>query len=183
MEWGSIAEIITAATAVVSASIALWQYWHANNVKRASYIETLLDKIKTDDAISEMIYKFQYSEFKYDSNFHGGEEERKIDRTLLFFNYICYLREKHIISKAEFSFFEIEISQALRSQDLIDYLYNLYHFNYRVEGYKSKSAGLENSVYSHLLKYANSKGLLPDAFFDATACRISGSHLHHYLNF
>lgn len=181
MQIGSLAEIITAVVALLGVIVSVREYKRSNLIKRSSYIEPLIEKMKSDE-ISEVVYMFQYGKFEYNGDFHGsGDMERKVDKTIQYFSYLCYLREKKIISEDEFSFFELEISQSLRDSNLIDYLYNLFHFVCRVECYVSPNDGIEKSVYSSLIKYGKEKKLLDDSFFDKNAHK-KGPY-HRYLNF
>ena len=135
--------------------------------------------MKSDKDICEMVYMLQYDKFVYTENFHdGGELERKLDKTLQYFSYLCYLKDKHIISSEEFSFFELEISQALRDEDLINYLYNLFHFVCKVQGYNHTKSDLKKSIYGYLLYYAQNKRLIDNSFFDTNEVNYP-----HYLNF
>lgn len=136
IELGNIADLGTLATAIVGVIIGLYQYHKSVKVRRSSFVLSLLNQMKGDKGINKIIYQFQYGEFNYSEEFHGnGKYENDTDRTLLLFSYTCYLREKKIITNKEFSFFEISITQALRNDGLIDYLYNLYHFVCKAEGY------------------------------------------------
>lgn len=169
MQIGSLADILTAMVAFVGVVISVREYVRSNKLKRSSYIEPLIDKMKSEE-ISEVVYRLQYGKFDYSKDFHGsGEMERKVDKTLQYFSYLCYLRKHKIISEEEFSFFEFEISQSLRDNKLIDYLYNLFHFVCRVEGYDTQNVGIDKFVYSELLHYAKEKELIDDTFFDRNA--------------
>lgn len=182
MEIGSFADICLAIVAIVGVFISVREYMRSNKLKRSSYIEPLINKMKSKE-ISKVVYMLQYGKFVYKSDFHGsGELERKVDKTLQYFSYLCYLREKNIISVDEFSFFELEISQSLREPRLIDYLFNLYHFVCHVEGYDPYNDGIEKSIYSSLLRYAKKKGLIEDSFFDKNAYNKTSLY-HNYLNF
>lgn len=128
MEIGSIAECLTCLVALVGFILSFMEYRRSNRIKKSSYLEPLIDKMMSDKDIAETIYMLQYGNFKYSEDFHNSEQERKLDKTLQYYSYLCYLKDKSIISSEEFSFFEIEISQALRNKMLIDYLYNLYSF-------------------------------------------------------
>lgn len=181
VEIGSISEIVTAFVAISGVCVSLCEYSRANKIKRSSYLEPLIDKMKSKE-ISEIVYMFQYGNFEYNDSFHkSGELERKVDKALQYFSYLCYLRKKRIISIDEFSFFELEISQALRDKSLIDYLYNLFHFACKIENYKSEYGGFKKNVYSNLLQYAKEKKLIDDTFFDKKAYQ-SGLY-PRYLNF
>lgn len=103
-----------------------------NNVllKRAGYINDLTEKIRTDKDIKDIIYFFDYDKKWYSQQFHGsGELELKVDKTLSYFSYICYLKRQKIISNREFDFFKYEVERILMNQQVQDYFYNLYHFS------------------------------------------------------
>lgn len=91
--------------------------------------------------------------------------KKKVDRALQYFSYICYLKEKRIITNDEFMFFEIDISQALRCKDLIEYLYNLYHYECEIGNYDPQGNGIENYSFGSLIRYGKQKGIIPDDFF------------------
>lgn len=64
MHTGPLTEIITAVFEFVGIFISLKEYKLSNLIKRFSYIEQLIGKIKSDE-ISEVVYMFQYGNFKY----------------------------------------------------------------------------------------------------------------------
>ena len=71
---------------------ALFQWNRTNKINRASYINELTDKIRSDDDIRETLYKLEYDENWYIQNFHdSGKLELQLDKTLSYFSYICYL--------------------------------------------------------------------------------------------
>lgn len=183
MEFGNISEIGTLIVAIIGVGIGLYQYYKSVIVKRSSFVLSLLNQMKDDDGINKVIYLFHYGEFKYSREFHGsGEYENDTDRTLLLFSYICYLKEKRIITNKEFSFFEISITQALHNEALIDYLYNLYHFVCHAEGYDPLKEGKGKALYCYLIKFANKSKYLPNDFYDNNAYKTNALY-HHYLNF
>ena len=89
LEIGSVAELITAIVAVVGVIVTVGEYKRSNRIKRSSYIEPLIDKLKSDD-ISQVVYMLQYGKFFYNKEFHGSKEEIKVDRTLQYLSYLCY---------------------------------------------------------------------------------------------
>ena len=73
---------------------------------------------------------FDYDEDWYSKKFHlSGDLERKVDKTLSYFSYICYLKDRGIITKKELCFFQYQLERILKNQQVQDYLYNLYHFS------------------------------------------------------
>ena len=68
------------------------------------YVENILKKeILICLVVKKIIYKKWYSE-----SFHqSGELELKVDKTLSYFSYICYLKRQKIITDKEFDFFKL----------------------------------------------------------------------------
>ena len=129
----SVLGVITVFIGIPVACKGLREYKRSNYIIRANYIEKLIDRLKTDKEIRDLIYMFQYDQFTYDDNFHGYEIEKNIDRMLHYFTYLCYLKDKKIIKDEEFGCFEIIINDALENIDLQAYLYHLYHQKKRIQ--------------------------------------------------
>ena len=99
--------------------------------------------------------------------------EVKMDKTLSYFSYICYLRDRHIISNKEFKFLKYKIERILVNPEVQDYLYNLYHF--------SKKFNLPLSFH-YLFEYGKKHNFFDEEFFDSTA-HVTSDKYHHYLDF
>lgn len=137
---------------------AFFQWNRTNNINKATYINELTDKIRSDDDIRDTLYKLEYGENWYTDNFHGsGEPELKIDKTLSYFSYICYLMHVKVIRDKEFAFFNYEIMMILNNEDIKGYLFNLYHF--------SRSIGTPMTFY-YLFEYGKKHEMFPLPFFD-----------------
>ncbi len=137
---------------------ALFQWRRTNKINRASYINELTDKIRSDDDIRETLYKLEYDENWYVQNFHNsGKLELQFDKTLSYFSYISYLRHMKIISEKEFSFFKYEIIRILGNTGIQGYLFNLYHF--------SRSIGTP-MTFHYLFEYGKEHEIFPLSFFD-----------------
>ena len=151
-------------TAVLSFIIAflgfLFSLWRWNtyiSLKRTDRVNDLNEKIRTDSEIVEVHYMFEYSEDWYSSGFHGGGDlERKVDRTLTFYSYLCYLKEKKIISEKEFdTFFQYRITGTLRNLQVQKYLSFLHRY--------SKTLDVQSPFY-YLCKYSKENGIFdPDS--------------------
>ena len=120
----SISDITSALSVafVILGGIFGYYQWRKNVLlKRAGYINDLTEKIRTDSDINDVIYMFDYGEEWYSAKFHGsGELELKVDKTLSYFSYICYLKKQKIISDKEFDFFKYEIERILMNQQIQD---------------------------------------------------------------
>lgn len=178
--FGSIVAALAALGGLVFVGL---EYRRSNKIKRADFIENLINRMRGDTDIREILYVFQYNSFVYNSGFHKNAElERKVDKALLYLSYICYLRKRRVITNKEFTFFEIEISQTLRNRGVIDYLFNLYHFECRVAGLDPSARGSRKQfTFYYLLEYGRSIRLIEDGFFDPE--NAGRGRYHKYLIF
>ncbi|MEE0265210.1 MAG: hypothetical protein UD936_06235, partial [Acutalibacteraceae bacterium] len=139
-------------------------------IKRAEYLNDLTEKIRTDDDISEIVYVLDYDQMWYNDSFHkSGEFERKMDKTLSYFSYICYLFENNLIEKSEFNFFKYEIDRILMNRSTINYFYNLYHFSRKC---------CTPMTFKFLFEYGEKEKVYDEEFYN-TRSKI----YPHYLNF
>lgn len=170
-----VLSILTFLTVIIGGIFGFHKWRKDVNLKRAEYINVLTEKIRSDDAIKETLYDFDYDLSWYGKNFHNsGEKELKVDKTLSFFSYICYLRKKRIITKKEFAFFEYETNRTIQNNQVQDYLYNLYHF--------ARKFNTPVTFY-YLVQYGLDNGLLDDDFCDSSVCERNHPVFHKNLNF
>lgn len=155
---------------VIGGCFGYHQWKKSVKIKKAEYLNELTEKIRTDDDISEMIYILDYDQLWYKDSFHqSGEFERKMDKTLSYFSYICYLFDNNLIEKSEFNFFKYEIDRILINRSTIDYFYNLYHFS------KKCKAPI---TFKFLFEYGEKEKIYDKEFYDSTSKKYP-----HYLNF
>lgn len=173
----SVSDIISAISVVFvfSGGIFGCYQWRKNILlKRAGYINDLTEKIRTDSDIKDVIYMFDYDNKWYSAQFHGsGDLELKVDKTLSYFSYICYLKKQKIISNKEFDFFKYEIERILMNQQTQDYFYNLYHFSNKFD---------IPLTFKYLFEYGQKRKLFDDSFYDKNTYHKSARY-HRYLNF
>ena len=174
MKLSDVLTIISLFFGVTGGVFALYQ-WHRNIMfKRASYINELTEKIRSDSDIKDTVYLLDYGKTWYTEQFHqSGELELKVDKTLSYFSYICYLKRKHLITDSEFSFFEYEIKRILLNFDLKNYFYNLYHFS------KKYKVPL---TFNYLFEYGRNNRFFEKEFFDPEAYKTS-IYYRKFLNF
>lgn len=114
-----IVSIISLLLVITGGVFAYYQWRRDIALKRANYINELTEKIRTDDSIKDVVYLLDYDDHWYSKEFHGsGKLELKMDKTLSYFSYICYLRKQRIISNKEFDFFRYEIERILKNQQV-----------------------------------------------------------------
>lgn len=170
-----IISILTFFTVIIGGLFAFHKWRKDVYLKRAEYINVLTEKIRTDSAVKDVLYMFEYGAPWYDEDFHdSGELELKVDKTLSFFSYICYLIRHRIITKKEVKFFEYKINIILQNLQVQDYLYNIYHY--------ADSLNAPATFY-YLIRYGLEKGLMHKDFLDASACQKNHEVFHYYLNF
>ena len=123
--------------------VALLQLWQGNRTRRGEYVRSLYDKIISDEHIKNAIYEMDYEGYWYNETFHFGEFEKDVDSLFRYLSFICYLRERMLISDREMSLFEYVLNRTCLSAQSIEYLWNIYHF--------AESKGLKCS-FSSLIK-------------------------------
>lgn len=191
----NIGAILSAVVALGSLIALLLEYRRSNAVKRAGYIAQMIDKFRGDSDIRNVLYAFQYDLFRYTKDFHSNtEEQRKVDKALLYLSYVCYLAQKGIIAKDDFSFFEIDMRQTLTCPDVVDYLFNLYHLDYleslgSTSGIdelgnpgivrKKKQQGGSGFPFSFLLNYGVKQHLIGADFFNPE--NVGKGKYHNYV--
>ena len=164
-------EIITGLTfisVIIGGFFALYKWNKSLKLNRAEYVKKLLDEIKANEDIA--FYLFDYDEIWYNTNFHeSGELERKVDITLEFYSYICYLYNNKIITESDFDCFKYDVERIVMNKQFCNYCYNLYHFSSRL--------GLPIS-HNYLFKYAKNNHRFDDDFWDPKSDKYP-----HILNF
>lgn len=166
-----ITALLTFVTIVIGGCFALKKWIVSMKLKRAEYIQNLTEKIRLDENI--VFYLFEYDEPWYDIKFHESDLEKKVDYTLSYFSYFCYLRNNNIVSKRDFDCFKYQLERIIHNRQFIDYCYNLYHFSSR------RNIPIS---FPDLFKYAKEKGCFDKDFWNKESYKITNKY-HHYLNF
>ena len=118
---------------IIGGLFAGFQWQVSNKIKRAEFIDDIIEKLSFDKDLARTMYMIEYSHYLkktwYDENFHtGSETEFDIDKLLSYISYICYLKKTNNIKNEEFKFLQYEIVRVCFSYDVQSYLWNLYHF-------------------------------------------------------
>ena len=170
-----IIDILTFLSIVIGGIFAYGKWALSLKLKRSEYLNELTRMVNTDEIINKTIYMIDYGQLWYSESFHNnGDLEKKVDHTLSFYSYICYLRKRKVIKEPEFSFFRYDIERALNNSQVVDYLYNLYHFTAKFKMPR---------FFNYLYNYSKEKKLFKSDFYDNKAWRLPGARYHHYLNF
>lgn len=133
------------------------QWWKSVKIRRAEFINQLLEKLRFDKSLTSAMYTMDYNQDWYDNAdaFHNSELECSIDKLLSYMDYICYLKVTGNISKTEFKIFQYEINRACVSYSSKVYLWNLYLFSKK---------NRTNCSFIYLINYGIASKLLPNNF-------------------
>ena len=131
------------------------QWKKSLKIKRADFINSLLEKIRFDKDLQHAMYVVDYVPNWYGEDFHGGKLEPLMDRLFCCLDYICYLKQTHNISCKEFNAFRYDIHRVCISDSAAAYLWNLYHF--------SKKNNSE-CPFINIINYGIKKKILPKNF-------------------
>ncbi|MBE5897898.1 MAG: hypothetical protein E7281_09100 [Lachnospiraceae bacterium] len=157
----SVYDLGMLAITFVGSMFALFQWKKGNDLRRAEFLRTAIEKMRDDRDIVYALYKIVYEEEWYNPDLiFNHNEESKFDKATIYFDYLCYLRRKKILTKDDFKIFEYEIHRMGHSKDYVDYIYNLYHF--------AKKNGTE-PTFTNLLQYMKNHRCLPENFWDEDA--------------
>ena len=146
----TIASLVMVAIGGVFAGV---QWNVSNKIKRAEFINIIIEKLRFDKDMAQTMYKIDYGESWYSDDFHNGNSdlEFEIDKLLSYLSYICYLKKTKNISKEEFKVLQYEIIRVCSSFDVQSYLWNLYHFSIKHDSKCSfeylVSYGLDNKIF------------------------------------
>lgn len=147
-----IISIIALILSVVGGIFSLFQWRNNNRLKRAEFIRELTEKVRTDDDIKEVMHIIDYNDkVWYNDDFHNSDFEYKIDKTLAFFSYVCYLYEFKIISEKEMLPLHYDITRILKNGQVKKYLHFLNHFS---------NSNNSNIAFIYLLNYGKKRKLL-----------------------
>ena len=112
-------DVIAGVSCIGAILMAWWGYrtWDvARQERRAEFVLKLLEKLRENSSVQQVVLAIDH-----DRGVDELDEEVK-DRTLSYMSYICYLKKTGVVSDAEFSFFEYEVTRALGNQHIKEYL-------------------------------------------------------------
>lgn len=141
---GTIVGVVT----VIFLGIQLRQKVRTDHAK---YVAEMMDKTRSNPVMLKLFTMLDYQKFKYDTSFHDSEIERVVDNLLHHYEYILYLKERKMLKKDEFRFFEYNIQRIIGNYEIQNYLFNLYHFK------KNNNLSFK---YKRLLNYGKKNGLI-----------------------
>ena len=168
-----IFDILTFLVALTGVVLALREYILSNALQKSKALYDILTDIKKDQGMFNIFYKIEYGNFSYDISFHNNREEKDLDRLLLLLSYACYLKERKLVSDAEFNQIRYIINRTLSNTEVQNYLYNVYHFSDQLpkkntESKKEDNHLLEDCLFRPLIKYGQETRQIADGFLSLT---------------
>lgn len=150
---------------VIFVGIQLWQKVRSDHAK---HVAEMMDKTQTKEML-DLFAALDYGKFVYDGKFHGGNNEHIVDNLLHHYEYVLYLKERRMLNKSEFRFFEYNIQRVVGNVEMQNYLFNLYHYG---------QIGKLSFKYMRLLNYGIENG-----FIDSEEFEKNGSHTYSQVLF
>ena len=144
---------------LVGGTFAFIQWKRNLKIRRAEFINQILEKLRFDKELVEIMYIVDYNQNWYNQSFHNGKLESSIDKLFSYLDYVCYLESNNNIVKEEFKIFQYEINRACVSKSTQQYLWNLHHFSK-----KNKT----NCSFQFLIDYGVKNKLFPKDFKENT---------------
>lgn len=122
--------IATVIIAVTGGIFALVQWHKSSKVRKAQFIESLVEKLRLNKDVSTAMYTIDYDDHWYGKKFHNsGNLERIIDSLFSCLDYICYLFNNKVINDEELIIFKYKLTRTCTNPQSQAYLWNLYHFS------------------------------------------------------
>lgn len=147
--------LISLCFVALGGGFALWQWRKNLKIRRAEFINQILEKLRFDEELIKTMYIVDYKQDWYDVSFHDSEFERVIDKLFAYLDYICYLKTTRNITNSEFHIFQYEIHRVCISYSSKAYCWNLYHFSKKNETVCS---------FQYLIDYGIKAELFPKDF-------------------
>lgn len=166
--WLTLSSIVLV---VIGGIFAMIQWIASNKIKRAEFINQIINKLRFDKDMVKTIYMVEYDYSWYNQDFHNRNNEIQfaVDKLLVFLSYICYLHSTGNIKKKEFKILQYELNRTCISPCVQSYLWNLYHF-----AKKNKTV----CTFEELIEYGRKVKMINDDFIN-----IKSQHYKKYLNF
>ena len=171
--WFNLLSIIALA---VGGVFALIQWNKSVKLRRAEFINQIIEKLRFDKNMASTMYLIDYDEEWYTEEFHDSEEMQfAIDKMFSYLSYICYLIDIRHITKKESSILGYELRRACESYQVQAYLYNLYHFSQNRYSRRKK----DPCSFQYLIDYGLKEAIIDREDF----MNESSTRYPHYLNF
>mgnify|MGYP004445265671 CR=1 FL=1 len=168
-----VCTVIQTLAVVVTCGLGLRTWRSDVKNKNIRHIQSLPLKMMFDPDVDEILSVMDYGKPWYGPEFHNsGELERKIDKTLLFLDNICFQKYKFNLQDTDIYAFNYNIGRCITNHDVQSYLFNLYHWCKKLNS---------DFPYKYLLRYGEESGDIKKNFYDVT--ERGHSYIDGRLNF
>ena len=154
---GDIINIVLLLLTFIGLIITIVQLLRSRKLNRASFVKELYLQLYQDKDLREAFYAIEWSDYTPSERLklQGSEEEQKTDRLLSFFEIVCSMYYRKILTPDDMSPFDYEMRRVYEHPDIQNYLRFL-------DGWQ-KRQGLGKS-YVNYKRYCstNKKALLPE---------------------
>jgi hypothetical protein len=124
--WAQLTLLIVPVASAIFAAFALlltfYQSRRANMQVRASLVADCLKGFAEDQDIQRAFYAIEYSNFKYDEEFHGSEREREVDKMLRHFSNIALSWQVGLLSIRDVRPIQYYVLRIVRDAEIQRYL-------------------------------------------------------------
>jgi hypothetical protein len=155
--------------AVLIAALGLFmnanQQMKLNSHKRIEVISDALWKLNDDEDLSQIYYQLEYHEFKYGSNFHGSDQEKKVDKLLSLFDILAKQYFSGHLDKKDIALISYEYLIIYQNSDIQNY------FIFLEEWFKNK--GIKNPPYQGFKKLGK---IVESKFFNLGDTRLNSGN-------
>lgn len=121
---GDIINIILLFLTLMGLVFTMYQLIQAKTINRAQLVKELHLQMYSNDAIREIFYKIEWSDYSYIDigQYHGTIIEQQTDRMLSFFETICNMYYRGSLTKEDMQIFDYEMMRVFRHPSIREYL-------------------------------------------------------------
>ena len=135
-DWLKIFAVLIAASGLF---VNAWQQRRANNQSRTEHVANVLWKIYDDKELSDIYYKIEYHDFQYGDDFHGSEDERKLDKLISVFDILAKQYYLGLVTSKDIDLVSYEYLVIYQNSEVNDY------FSFLDEWFKRR--GIKNPPF------------------------------------
>lgn len=139
---------ISAWAAAIALILNLWQSYCSNTQERATLVAECLKEFADDPDIQSIFYEIEYDKFIYGKDFHGSDQERKVDKLLRHFANLALSWESGLLSIKDIRPVQYYILRVMKNCEILKYMNFL-------EGWLKKAGVGHQHPYIVLVKLSN----------------------------
>lgn len=126
---GDIINIVISILTFIGLIFAVIELKQNKNINRANLVKELYLGFYENEDILEVFYDIEYDEYPncstYDEELHHSEYGKKVDKLLSFFEVVCNLYYRKMITTDDLSIFSYEMLRVFNNAKIQKYLSNV----------------------------------------------------------